>query len=377
MNQNKEKIVICGHYGSTNIGDEAILYSILENFKKVKPNASLTVLSYNPSNTKEYHNINSSYLIPLGIRSFFRGILKGELRKTLKIIKNCDKFILGGGGLFTDEKLFAVFLWGLHAFVALKYKKPLYMIGQSVGPLESRIGKWITKRAFKNATLISVRDSSSKQLLKQLGVNNQIYLIPDLAFSIEIKENKINENLNKKIAQEGLKGYFLISLRPWLKNSKISYKNIIRSIDNIAKNNKLLPVFLPFQNLNQNDTLYMHKLIEQNTLKSPYLINKFDQNIFYIFNLIKSSKFTIGMRLHFIIFSIINKIPFIALSYSNKIKNLLKDLSLEDQILISSDEGTLENKILKLINTQYSLNEKQNQYIQNAKKDILEFFTKI
>ncbi|MFC1600358.1 polysaccharide pyruvyl transferase family protein, partial [Patescibacteria group bacterium] len=281
MTQNKEKIIICGHYGASNIGDEAILISLLQNLNKVKPDADITILSYDPKNTKNFHNIKSNYLLPLGFRSIFRGIFKGELRKTLRSIKHCDKFILGGGGLFTDEKIFAVFLWGLHAFVALKYKKPLYMLGQSVGPLKTKIGKWIARKAFVKAKMIYVRDEASKELLEKLSINNEIIVAPDLVFSLDLKE-KISESsftevLNKKIAQEGLKGYFLISLRPWKKNFNILNKNIDQAVDVIVRKYKLLPVFVPYQTVNQNDEQLMHKIVEQSSHKYPSLIKKFEQ----------------------------------------------------------------------------------------------------
>jgi len=193
MNQNKEKIVVCGHYGSTNIGDFAIGLSIVQQLKKAKPNADVTFLSYNPKNTVEHMDVKANYLLPLGLRSLFRGIFKGELWKTLKVIKNCDKFILGGGGLFTDEKIFAVFLWGLHAFCAYRYKKPVYMIGQSVGPLKTKIGKWIVKKSFLKAKMIVVRDNNSKNLLNDLGIKHEIQVIPDLVFGLEILDKKIEQ----------------------------------------------------------------------------------------------------------------------------------------------------------------------------------------
>lgn len=373
MIQNKEKIVICGHYGATNIGDEAILASLLQNLKKAKPLAEITVLSYNPSNTKEFHDIESNYLIPLGFRSLFRGIFRGELFKSLKIIKNCDKFILGGGGLFTDEKLFAVFLWGIHAFWALRYKKPLYMIGQSVGPLKSRIGKWITKKAFNKAKMISVRDIESKNLLEKLNVKKEINVMPDLVFGLDFEDGKFDENLNKIIEQNNLKGYFLISLRPWIKNSQKLYKNIEQVIARIVEKEKLLPIFIPFQTVHQNDEELMHNILEQSHAKYPFLIKKFDQNIFNIIQLIKQSKFVIGMRLHSIIFSIIAMTPFVAISYSSKVKNLLKDLKFQDLIIDKFETDYILNKI----NLEFSLTESQKSYISSAKSDILEFFKKI
>lgn len=350
MNQNSQNIVVCGHYGSTNIGDEAIGISIIQNLKKTNPDSNIIFLSYNPVNTKQYLGVKSEYLLPLGVRS----LLKGKFFKTLKVIKNCDKFILGGGGLFTDEKLFAVFLWGIHAFWAYRYKKSVIMLGQSVGPLKTRVGKWIVKKCFKNAKEIIVRDTESKQLLINLGIKKEIKVSSDLVFNLKIEETYDNQNLNKKVEQMKLKGYFIVSLRNWPKNTKILYKKINQVLSVIVDKYKLLPVFVPFQASHQNDEELMHKIIEQNDIKYPILIKKFDQNVFKVLSVIKNAEFTLGMRLHSLIFSIIQKVPIVALSYSPKIKNMLKDQGLSefvvelddpDKILSLVDKIMIKNKI--------------------------------
>jgi polysaccharide pyruvyl transferase CsaB len=343
MNQNNKKIVVCGHYGSTNIGDEAIGVSLIQRLKNKHPDAEITFLSYDPENTNKYLNVKSNYLLPLGLKSFFRGIFKGELFKTLKTIKNCDKFVLGGGGLFTDEKIFAVFLWGLHAFCAYRYKKPVFMIGQSIGPLSTKTGKWIVKKAFNKADKIIVRDSNSRKLLQNLNVKRDINIEPDLVFNLQINQNYKDENLNKIIEQNNLKGYFIVNLRPWHKNTKILYKKINQIIGQIYEKYKLLPVLVPFQTHGQNDAELMSKIIEQNNGKYPFLLQKFDQNIVKVLSVIKGADFTMGMRLHSLIFSMIQNVPIISLSYSTKINNLLSDRGLSDYIVdIKNPEQILE-----------------------------------
>jgi len=343
MLQNKEKVVVCGHYGSTNIGDEAIGLSLIQRIQGENPESEITFLSYKPSNTKEVLKVDSVYLLPLGIKSLLRGIFKGELFKTLSTIKNCDKFIIGGGGLFTDEKLLAVFLWGLHAFCAYRYAKPVYMIGQSVGPLNTRIGKWITKKCFEKAKKIVVRDSSSKEILEKIGINKEIMIEKDLVFSLKMEGEFNNDYLNKKVEQNNLKGYFIVNLRPWPKNTEILYKKINQLLHAIVEKYSLLPLFIPFQECHQNDAQLMHNILEQNPQKYPILIQKFDHNIFRVISCFKDAEFTLGMRLHSLIFSMIQNTPIIALSYSPKISNMLKDNNLNNFIIdLDKPEMVLE-----------------------------------
>jgi len=45
------KLVISGYYGFNNVGDEAILYAIVQTLKKQRPDIQITVLSNNPGQT--------------------------------------------------------------------------------------------------------------------------------------------------------------------------------------------------------------------------------------------------------------------------------------------------------------------------------------
>lgn len=347
MPQRKAKIVLCGHYGSTNVGDEAIGLGIIETLKGHKPDAEITVLSYNAKRSAKFYNqtvpaygIKSAYLLPLGLRSLIRGIFKGELYKTIKIIKKCDHFIIGGGGLFTDEKLFAVFLWGIHAFIADIFGKSIYMIGQSVGPLNTKIGKWIVKKTFSKSKAIYVRDHESKKILKKIGVKNEINVSTDAAFGMK-KSGKVDEGatvqkLNKKIEQEGWEGYFIISVREWDGKLDKLNKKIEQVCNRISKETRLKSVFVPFQVIKNNDRKALNKKIVQTDESEHIELINYTNNIWNIIEVISCANFVVGVRLHSLIFSIIANTPFVGIAYCKKINNFMESLELEDYIINKS-----------------------------------------
>ena len=53
------KIVLSGYYGFDNIGDEAVLYSILSALRKEIKDVEVTVLSNNPDKTKALYGVKS------------------------------------------------------------------------------------------------------------------------------------------------------------------------------------------------------------------------------------------------------------------------------------------------------------------------------
>ncbi len=82
------KILISGYYGYDNLGDEAVLETILNNIRSVIEDSEITVLSSNPIATTAKYDVNS-----VG-RSSIMGVIKA--------LSKCDVLISGGGSLLQD-----------------------------------------------------------------------------------------------------------------------------------------------------------------------------------------------------------------------------------------------------------------------------------
>jgi polysaccharide pyruvyl transferase CsaB len=361
MPQKRPKIVICGHYGSTNLGDEAIGLGIIQTIKKFRNNVDLTVLSYDTERSDSFYrrfipqlNVKTAYLLPLGFRSLIRGIFKGELFKTLRTIKDCDYFLLGGGGLFTDEKLYAIFLWGFQAFIARLYKKPVFMIGQSVGPLKRKLSQLIVKCIFNYAKEIHVRDSNSKKLLEKIGVNTKIILSTDAAFGMKLTKH----NPNKKIAQDMHDEYFILSIRKWDKKTESVNKKIVQACNEVCKKYRMKAVFIPFQVVKENDATVLNKYLEQNSGKECFVLKNYTDDLHEIMRVISGARFTVGVRLHSLIFSIRSSVPFIGYSYSEKINNFTNMCDLNNNLIENISSAEIFIKIDKIISGERKIIEK-------------------
>jgi polysaccharide pyruvyl transferase WcaK-like protein len=357
------KITLCGNYGATNIGDDAILLTItklLQEIHKYKYNDKkliLTILTYDPSNTSKLlktHGISSDnhfeievkYLLPFGIRSFLRGIFKGELFKTFHNIRKSNLFILGGGGLFSDEESnLAPVLWVWQMFFA----KKVLMFGQSI-QIHKKFGEGIVKWAFKKAKIIHVRDQNTLKFLNRLGIEKDIFIDKDIVFRFpllfqkELKEHfEYGESLNKKIEQNQWKGYVLLSIRKSNKNmDKLCIKFIQQALS-YSKENGLFPIFIPFQSYKQKDIDFLNKIIDQSgsEVKIPKLIKNVQksdtnkilvhdscENLFQLLSIFKFSKKIFGQRLHSLVFGLIMNISIQTIPYSKKVESLLEDLNI-------------------------------------------------
>lgn len=308
-----KKLVIIGNYGATNIGDEAILSGMLKLLRTRVSAENITVLSYNPADTALRHSVAAEYPLPFGVRS----LLKFRFFKTLRLIKKADYVILGGGGLFTDEKIKAMLLWGYHVLAARLLKRKVMLLGNSIGPVNSRTGKWILQKVVLSASHINLRDRLSFELLKGLGAEKKMSLTPDMAFNLEA------------VQAQKRKKQIVISLRPWMQHEERVVSVIAQFCDLISQQGYQL-IFLPFQTFQDDDRLILGKVYEHISNKKGVHILSQPVDMYEALRIIGESELLIGMRLHSLIFSTIQSTPFIGLGYSQKIFGFVREAGQED-----------------------------------------------
>lgn len=344
------EIVIAGNYGAKNLGDEMILEGMLEMLKNVEPKAKITVLSGDPNETTKRHGVAAVHKFPAGIRSLFRYIFD---KKADKAVKNCDLFILGGGGLFGSLTFKANLIWAAQAYKAYKYKKPVIIYGQNVSPLKGIIRKMIVKKVFRSASLIVVRDEKSKEILESLGLKNRIYTVPDMAFRKKI-EKITDPNRSKTV---------IVSLR-YMENLSEKFKNnITKFLKKLSKNYKLK--FIDFQH--KADAKLHKEIIKR--LKGAKIEHITDiKNTKELIGHFSKAKMVIGMRLHSIITAIKTGTPFIAINYAPKVKALLEYLGLKDHML-EMNSSKFHEKFKKILRTYKKTSEKLKQITEKAKSE--------
>lgn len=333
-------ILICGNYGATNLGDEAILSGLINglNSMNLKVPIKIKALSYNPQQTLTLHPKLQAvnYFLPFGLRSFFRGFLKGELWQTLKAIKSCDFFILGGGGLFSNESWRAVMIWSLHALTAYHYKRPVLMVGQTVEKINNRCLRWLTKKIFSKASLIITRDQESAHILIAQGITN-LHSTADCAWSSDLKAIAISNKLAKK-PKIG------VSLRSYKDFPNSKFQTIKTAINNVFPEAEIIGI--PMQS---------HQASDQQILQNLEISVAKPKSSLEVAQLISKQDFIITMRLHAAIFAAINQKPFLSINYHPKVRSFAKQMQLEQLCLDSTtiDQASL-TRILESLKNNFS-----------------------
>ena len=295
------KVLISGYYGFYNIGDEAILKSIIEALRNEDPNIDIVVLSNDVEYTKNTYKVNA--------------INRWKLNEIYKELLKCDGLISGGGSLFQDVTSSRSILYytGI-IWLAKLAKKPIFIYAQGVGPIEKKNNRKIVGRFFNKVDYITLRDKESKLLLNDIGVRKDIDIVPDpvMGFNIENYEFKLPEYYTND-------DYITVSIRDWKKNNSEFQKNIALTCDKIIESG-INVVFIPMHGEHDekisievaNMMKYNAKVLSKNLTM--------EEKMMYI----KESKLMIGMRLHALIFAATVGTPMIGISYDPKIDSYLK-----------------------------------------------------
>lgn len=337
------KVVISGYYGFENIGDEAILKSIIIALKEEFEEIEITVLSNNPIETKKSHNVNS--------------INRWNFLKIYKELRHSSGLISGGGSLLQDvTSSRSIAYYTLIIGMAKIVNKPVFVYAQGVGPINKAINRKITKYFLNKVEYISLRDRESSNLIKSIGVNKSFEIVPDPVMGLDFRfSEKINVN----------EEYIIISVRDW--RSKNDYLIQIASACNYFIANDIEIKLLPMHG--KEDEKTSEKLASM--INGDVEILKYDMNINQRINYIKNAKLMIGMRLHALIFAGNLGVPMIGISYDPKIDSYLK---LIDQPCIGNiddgiDSNELVQKSLYILNNYDSIKEKLRQNTSNLKSN--------
>ncbi len=304
------KIVISGYYGFKNAGDEAMLYSILRAVRSIDPAAEVTVISGKPEQTEKTFGVRA---VPrFGGFSIFRKLCAA------------DVLISGGGSLLQDVTSSRSCLYYLSLiWTAAILGKKVMLYAQGIGPIRRRWVARLMRYVLSQADAITVRDETSEQFLKTIGVTAPIYTTADSVFFLTKEETETGRAIlcaagvpeNKKIVG--------LSVRNW-KDAATWTKSFATYIKKMAQEDVSL-VFIPMQH--PDDTRMAKSLCGDNFENVYFLDGTYRAE--ELMSIIGGLDLLVGMRLHALIFAALSHIPMIGISYDPKIDNFLASIGQE------------------------------------------------
>ena len=286
-------VVLSGYYGFDNVGDEAILFSIITALRNKQSDIKITVLSNNPASTKKTYQVNA--------------VNRHRIHEISRVIKESDGLISGGGSLLQDVTgIKSIPYYTSIIQIATFHKKPVFVYAQGMGPINRKFCKKLVAFTLNKVDRITVRDLDSKKLLQQLGVKQNTMIVPDPVLGLDGTLFEYNGIITDD-------SFITVSVRDWKTDTQFKRK-IANCLDKLVQQGYSI-VFVPMHG--KHDEIASRETAAEMKADSTIISSQLPMQ--EKIAIIGKSNLLIGMRLHALIFSAITHTPFIAISYDPKI----------------------------------------------------------
>lgn len=326
------KIFIYGYYGWKNIGDDAMLYSLLQEIASVNPESKFSILSPIPIVVPEGINV-VSYVKPSKV-------------EVLKEIFNSEIFILGGGTHLFDygNKVNALRVQ-LRIFLLIFYAKfickKVYILNNGLGPLETRWGSVLPRLICYMADYISVRDRYSYDFLTKWGLKDKSILSFDSSVLIEPSIESGGGPVRD------YKDTLGISVTPVFdiyydseEKDQLLIEEISKHVNNWLEQNSLSEVrlFIFHGGLKDDDILITRLLQEKLKPNDRVKLVPYDPDPRKVLSHIGKCSAFIGMKYHSCVFAYIMGKPLLIIEYHPKCRAFAEEIGLPNEAIISLND---------------------------------------
>lgn len=289
-------LALIGYFGYNNLGDEAILQSIVSQLRAYPRPLSLILFARKGAS---YH---PSFQGTVLSRKSFTSLIAG--------ISMSDIVIFAGGTLFQDRTSFRSLLYYVGMIVLARiFRKKIILYAQGVEPFRFFLSKLLVKNAFLFCHTITVRDKESYSYLTELMEGKkQIKYTADSALMIAPwQTNNLYQN------------YIGINL---MNIKHIPLGDIATQLERFSVNYHRKFLYLPF---NKEDGLIGREL-KRRLPESMMVIYEPSGHVSTTLGILQQVDIMIGCRLHSLILSAAVGVPFLGIHYHDKVESFARDV---------------------------------------------------
>jgi polysaccharide pyruvyl transferase CsaB len=309
------RIGITGSYGGLNLGDEAILHSIVAQLRRDLP-VEITVFSRDPEDTKRRHGVERA--VPV------RKLSRAE---ALPEVERLDLLVVGGGGILFDAEA-RIYL--REAQIAREKRVPVMLYAIGAGPLKHAGAQAVVREVLDQVDVVTVRERAAQQVLEEAGVHREVIVTADPA--LLLKPEPLPRGALKSEGLEGRRRLIGMSVRePGVAAPDIDPREyhalLANAADFMVDRYDADVVFVPMEH-SVLDSQHSHAVIAQMLRAQRASVLKAVYTSGQLLSLMSRFHFVVGMRLHFLIFAAMRGVPFVALPYAGKVSGFLEELQI-------------------------------------------------
>jgi polysaccharide pyruvyl transferase CsaB len=348
------RVGISGSYGGLNMGDEAILHAIVAQLRASVP-VEVTVFSRDSDDTRRRHDVERV----VGVRDLTREESRAE-------VSRLDLLLFGGGGILFDGEA-EVFLREVQ--LAHEEGVPVAVYAISAGPLTDQRLRAVARDALDAAAVVTVRDRASKRLLEEIGLRAEVELTADPALLLEAEPLP-----ERALEAEGLDPtcrLVAFSVRepgpaaPDL-DAEHYHGLLADAADFVADRLDAEVAFLPMERGNE-DLQHSHAIVARMRMADRAHVVRRDYTPGQLLTLMSHMSFAVGMRLHFLIFSLLQGVPLVALPYASKVRGFAED---DLQVEAPPLERTSAGKLLATIDRTWDHRAAQRERLAGVRDEL-------
>jgi polysaccharide pyruvyl transferase CsaB len=321
------KIGISGSYGGLNLGDEAILESIIGQIRN-SVDAEITVFSRNAEDTGRRYKVER--VVPV------RKLGRKEVQPD---VERLDLLIIGGGGILYDAEAKTYLR---EAFIAQETGVPYMIYGAGAGPLRDPAVQMEVQKALNGAAIVTVRDRPSLRTLEDAGLRREITVTADPALLLPAQECTFDvlqaEGIDQARTLIGMSVREPGVAAPDIKEEHY-HQLLADTADYLIDRYGSQVVFVPLEQ--KFDLHQAHAVGARMVWPNHARILQGNYSPGQILTIMRHFEFVVGMRLHFLIFAALQGVPFVSLPYSKKVLGFIQELHIEEPPLQYISSGRL------------------------------------
>lgn len=331
-----QQFFVFGYYGWKNTGDDAMLYTILRELHTLYPKNRIVVVARVPAKVPEETKSLVKFVKPVP-HTVFREIL------------NSSVFIIGGGTHIEDfgtrkirplKNVLRIFIFTV---LAKFLGKEICFLDIGIGPISTVWDRLLLKPICELSDFISVRDRSSYEILKNLGVDAKSRLSFDASVLLEPLSNRditvaSGANNNKILG---------LSVSPVSEIYDCNRKKDIMLAREIAKGlNQWMEedlgvevhLFIFKGESKDDDVAFTNLLQGRLKLVERVKLVPYESDPRKRLSQVSRCDYFIGMRFHSSLFAYLTGIPMLMIDYHPKCRALAEYIGLPKHAIVSPNE---------------------------------------
>ena len=357
VRKKKYNVLMSGYYGYGNAGDEAILQSIRESIESVGGDVSVTVLSKNPENTEARYGCEA-------VRRF-------NAIAVVRAISRCDVLVSGGGSLLQDYTSTRSLIYYLVIMQAARFLgKKVMVYANGIGPVRKKANRARVKKAVERANLVTLRDPSSYEELKNMGCKrDDVIVTADPVFLLPREFKSDPAPILEAAGIPPQTPYAVVSVRDWPEAGDFS-NEVAVLCKYTAEKYGVAIVLLAMQPTRDS---HISNQVANFIGGGAYVLDG-SYSTSELTGIFGGAEFALAMRFHALIFAAKMNVPFAAIIYDPKVEAYTKLLAMPSAGSVSGfsaaeAQSAIDQIAVKREKLSEILEEKSSELEALAKRD--------